>query len=70
MARARQSESWNHTASILAMLVNVNRDSKRSRPAKPSEFHPLHGRRSSGIPLTKGNLKVLKSVFVDRSPAE
>lgn len=65
MAKARQSESWNHTASILAMLVNVNRDSKRSRPAKPSEFHPLHGRRGGGIPLDKGNLKILKRIFVE-----
>lgn len=42
MAEGRQRSQWNQTASILAMIANVNRDtSKRSTPFRPDEFNPF-----------------------------
>lgn len=66
MAEARSRREWNHTSAILAMLVNVNRG-KKGRRAKPSDFNP-HMRRGglSGSPKPKGNIRILKDVFVDR----
>jgi hypothetical protein len=65
MAESRQQESWNHTSALLAMLVNVNRDPKKGRAAKPADFHPMVlARRDKAVPL-KGSIKMLKSVFVD-----
>lgn len=41
MAEGRQRSQWNQTASILAIIANVNRDEKkRSTPFSPSEFNP------------------------------
>lgn len=41
MADGRQSEAWNHTASLLAMLANIYRDTKkRPRPFQMQNFHP------------------------------
>jgi hypothetical protein len=41
MARARQTNQWTHTASLMALLANVNRDPKR-RAVKPMDFVPEH----------------------------
>lgn len=46
MAERRIEYDWNHTAAVMALLAEANRDpSKRSRPYRPEEFHPLHQRR-------------------------
>lgn len=41
MDEARDSEAWNHTASVMSVIANANRDDKR-RPAPftMEEFHP------------------------------
>ncbi len=67
MAEARSRQQWNHTSAILAMLANVHRDAKKSRPFKPADFHPH--RKSIPPTVTKVGIDVLKQVFVDR-PSE
>lgn len=68
MAQARQQDAWNHTASLLAMLANVNRDPRRGRAFKPADFHPVPAaRRTESSPPLKGDIGLLKKVFVDRS---
>jgi len=42
MARAKQVDAWNHTASVLAMIHNAN----SRTPRKPEEFHPMRARRT------------------------
>ena len=64
MAEARSRDQWNHTASVLAMLANIHRDAKKSRPFKPADFHPH--RKAVRPPITKVGIDVLKHVFVDR----
>jgi hypothetical protein len=69
MAHARQQDGWNHTASVLAMLANVNRDPKKRRAFKPADFHPIPAaRRAESPPPLKGEIGMLKKVFVDRQP--
>lgn len=41
MAMSAQRELWNHTSNILALIFNVNRDSKKTRAVTASELHPL-----------------------------
>jgi hypothetical protein len=65
MTEARQREAWNHTSTLLAMLANVNRP-KRMRAFKPDDFHPMTGRRNTDRPL-KGDIRMLKTVFVDNT---
>lgn len=71
MAQARQQDHWNHTAALLALIANVNRDAKRGRAFRPADFHPSQTAQS-GIsqnprPL-KGDIGMLKTVFVDNAP--
>jgi len=69
MAQARQEDHWNHTAALMALLANVNRDPKRGRAFKPADFHPALPQRQARIggggppaPL-KGEIGMLK-IFV------
>jgi hypothetical protein len=41
MADARQNSEWNHTAQLLSLIANANRDPKRSRAFTPDDFHPF-----------------------------
>jgi hypothetical protein len=39
---SHRREAWHHTAQVLCLIANVNRDSKKRRsPFKPWEFHPM-----------------------------
>lgn len=67
MAHGRQRDQWNHTATLLAMLANINRDPKKSRAARPMDFHPMpDGKRRVKPAPIKGDITMLKAVFVDR----
>ena len=64
MAEARQRYAWTHTSSLLALIANTNRDPKKHRPFKPSDFDPFAKRRQGGIIVTKDNITLLKSAFL------
>jgi hypothetical protein len=62
MVDAKRRDEWNHTASLMALMVNINRDPKKGRAVKPDDFHPFSGKQKSGgkgIPLTKSALHAL-----------
>ena len=63
MAEAKSKESWAHTSTVLALIANVNRDPKKSRPFKPADFNP-HTERA--VKIKTSDLSILKKVFVDR----
>lgn len=65
MAEGRIGESWNHTSVLLAMLANIHRDPKKGRALRPADFHPMH-KAAAGKPVVlKGDLRLLKTIFVD-----
>ena len=73
MAQARQEDNWNHTASVMALIANVNRDSKRGRALKPADFHPAlpaKRDRAGPPPPLKGEIGMLKTVFIDQQPMD
>ena len=46
MYEGYEAQAWNHTASLMALLANANRDPKKTRAFKMTDFHPHHARRS------------------------
>ena len=68
MAQSRSQDNWNHTAALLAMMANVNRDRKKKpTPFKPADFSPyVSGTKKTGMAVTSQNIGMLKQAFVDR----
>ena len=64
MAEAKGRESWAHTSALMALIANVNRDPKKTRPYKPADFDPYTARdkRDEAIELT--DMATLKDAFV------
>jgi len=62
MAEARGRAAWAHTSSIMALVANVNRDPKKTRAFRPSDFNPYAERSPRGTPLTAGNIGLLRSL--------
>lgn len=54
MAEGHGRAAWGHTSSLLAMLANIHRDTrKRRRPYQPGEFNPhSQARRRRGSPVS------------------
>jgi len=48
MVDAKRRDEWNHTASLMALMVNINRDPKKGRAVKPDDFHPFSGKQTGG----------------------
>ena len=40
MAEAVGRQRWMHTSALMAMIANVNRDPKKGRAFRPSDFDP------------------------------
>lgn len=68
MSEGRSREGWNHTAAVLAMLANVNRDPKKGRPLKLADFHPMHEAAAPAQQLPKVEVSLLKTIFVENRP--
>jgi hypothetical protein len=65
MAETKARDRWAHTSCVLAMIANAHRDPKKTRAYRPSDFSPFEKKRKHGIPITPGNIGLLKEVFVD-----
>jgi len=63
MAESRSKAEWGRTASLMALLANVNRDPKKHRPFRPSDFDP-HEAQEPEVRL-KGDIEVLIRTFVN-----
>ncbi len=67
MAEGRERKEWNRLSHLMALLATINRDVKKHRnPFDAKEFNPFEKqtRTTKGIRLGKGNLRILKQVFV------
>jgi hypothetical protein len=60
MAEGQSREAWQHTSSLLAMLINANPfRSKGAKIAQPHQFDPYHRKPAADKPL-KAPLWALK----------
>jgi hypothetical protein len=70
MAEARGRDEWARTSALMALIANVNRDPRKSRPFKPSDFDPYAGKRTEAVVVDKGNIGLLKEAFLRPKGAE
>ena len=64
MVEGRNSEAWNHTSVIMALIANVNRDPKKRRPFKPKDFNPYAGLHKTKVTkISDDELSLLRDGF-------
>ena len=63
MAEARARDNWAHTSAVLALIANVNRDPKKTRPFKPADFDPYAAKRTEAVVVDNENIGLLKQAF-------
>jgi hypothetical protein len=66
MAEARGRDNWAHTSAILALVANVNRDPKKTRAYKPSDFDPYSAREKRDEAIEVTQMAVLKDAFTNK----
>ena len=70
MGEGRERAEWSRLSVLLCLLANINRDPKKSRALKPSDFDPYvkldpdHIGRP--VLITKENIGVLKEAMTGR----
>ena len=63
LADARGRFEWEQTAAQMALIVNLLRDPKKSKPVKAEDFNPYRLREKDRF-IPNVPLSVLKDVFV------
>ena len=62
MAEGRQRDEWARTSSLMALIANANRDPKKHRAFRPTDFDPFS---QTLKPKQKVDVSILKEVFID-----
>jgi hypothetical protein len=66
MAEGRQRHDWSVASALMALIANTQRDPRKGRPLRASDFDPFAARRAPVM----ADVSVLKDVFIDgRVPA-
>ena len=68
MAEAVSRQRWAHTSAVMCVIANCHRDPRKTRAFTPDDFNPH--RRRKDAPQMKGDISVLKQVFVNRLQGE
>jgi hypothetical protein len=61
MTEARGRFEWEQTSSLMALVVNLTRNPKKSKAAKATDFNPYYVKPK---PIITAPLSMLKDVFV------
>lgn len=62
MAEGKVTEAWNHTAHVMTLLANLNRDPKKTKPFEPSQFHPYARQPAQEITVDQLTREILMTV--------
>jgi len=63
MSEGHGRAAWAHTSLVCALLVNVNRDRRKGRPAKPDDFNPYAHKQGTVIEVTKETMGRFRHAF-------
>jgi len=66
MGEGHQRQAWEHTAAIISIIANANRDPKEApHPFKPDDFNPYYAEETSAQDeVFRLPLSFLKPLFV------
>jgi hypothetical protein len=67
MAEARDRWTWNHTASLMALTINCQIDSKKTKPFEPADFHPYTAKRAGKKRVQSANEQAAEIILRETS---
>lgn len=67
MARAKRRDAWDHTANLLALIINVNRDPKKGQPATAESIHPFEQQEPLTAPQKEAVMKEQMACLKERA---
>ena len=62
MAEARQRDEWARASSLMALIANANRDPRKHRAFRPTDFDPFAVTQKL---KQKVDVSILKEIFID-----
>jgi len=62
MAEGKQRDEWARTSSLMALIANANRDAKKHRAFRPTDFDPFS---QTNKPKQQVDVSILKDIFID-----
>ena len=62
MAEGKQRDKWARTSSLMALIANANRDAKKHRAFRPTDFDPFS---QTLKPKQQVDVSILKEIFID-----
>ncbi len=65
MVKARGEFEWEQTSSLMALVINVIRNPKKSKPTNPNDLNPYKTKEKS-LPIVP--LSILKEIWCKHSP--
>ena len=71
MHNSHEMIAWDHTAAIVAAIINMHRDPKRSKAVDIRKMNPYRSGATSRPQIrlnAKDSMKLLKRVFIDHRP--
>lgn len=63
MAEARSKDAWARTSAVMALLANLHRDPKKTRPFRPIDFDPYAVRDKHDEAIVVEDMAVLRQAF-------
>lgn len=60
MSEGRGKLEWAQTSSLMALVANIMRDSKKGKPVEPSAFNPYS---QAVAPPVKAPLSILRDIW-------
>lgn len=64
MVEGKGKFEWNRTASLMALMVNLNRDQRKGKAASPNDFNPFAPKEKVPVLRGKEMLSALKAAFI------
>ena len=66
MAEGHGRDAWGRLSVLCALIANVNRNPKKHRAFKPSDFDPYEKERGEVIEVTPETIGTLKEAFLQQ----
>jgi hypothetical protein len=63
MAEGHGRDRWARAAMLMVLIFNANRDPKKGRAARLSDFNPYLRTNSGAIVVTKENVSLMREAF-------